>query len=123
MIAFLLTGCAQPPHLSATPRLLTEVASAPQRPVQLPEAERRDVLHSLEANPGGAARAFADPELRPDVWASFWRSPLSSQVDRNRLLLVRYADDGTYVYLGFARDGDCFTDGRGGLLMEPPWSQ
>lgn len=119
----LVTGCAQAPRLPAAPRLLDQVAKAPRRPVELPEPDRRDVLKTLEASPAPAARTFANPDLRPEVWASFWRSPISSQVDRGRLLLVRYADDGSYVYIGFARDGTMFTDGTGGLLLEPPWSQ
>ncbi|HEY2585859.1 MAG TPA: hypothetical protein VGI81_08860 [Tepidisphaeraceae bacterium] len=118
----LVTGCAQAPRLPAAPRLLAQVAAAPQRPVELAESQRRDVLKTLEASPAPAARTFANPDLRPEVWAAFWRSPVTSQVDPDRLLLVRYADDGTYVYIGFARDGTMFTDGTGGLLMEPPWS-
>ena len=120
----LMTGCAaETRRLPGAPRLLAEVAAAPRRPVQLPDAEKRDVLQALEGSRAGAAKAFADPELSPEVWASFWRSPLTNQVDRDRLLLVRYYEDGTYVYVGFGRDGLLFTDGAGGLLMEPPWSQ
>jgi hypothetical protein len=36
---------------------------------------------------------------------------------------VRYAEDGTFVYVGFARDGRLFTDGGGSLFSEPPWAQ
>jgi hypothetical protein len=123
LCSVLLTGCAQAPRLASAPRLLDQVAAAPRRPVELPDPDRRDVLKTLEASPTGAARTFANPDLRPEIWASFWRSPLSSQVDRHRLLLVRYGDDGNYVYIGFARDGTMFTDGTGGLLLEPPWSE
>lgn len=122
-ICLLIAGCGQPPRLAATAALLADVAAARQRPVQLSEPQRARVIKSLEASPGGAARAFVDPELRPDVWASFWRSPVSNQVSRDRLLLVRYADDGSYVYVGFERNGLLFTNGTGGLLIEPPWSQ
>lgn len=118
-----LTGCTQAPRLPNAPRLLDQVAAAPQRPVELPEPERREVLKMLEASPAPAARTFANPDLRPEIWASFWRSPMTNRVDPLRLLLVRYGDDGAYVYIGFARDGILFTDGTGGLLVDPPWSQ
>ena len=42
----LLAGCVQqhPPQLAETPQVLAEVAAAQQRPVELPEAQKRQVL-------------------------------------------------------------------------------
>lgn len=124
-LSFLATGCAhtEPPRLQSAPQLLAEVSAAPQRPVELPAPEQHDVLSALRDNPTSAARAFGDPELKPGIWASFWRSPLNGEVDPNRLLLVRYGDEGNYVYIGFGRDGAMFTSGTGGLFADPPWSQ
>lgn len=122
--AALLAGCAQPPRpqLAETQQVLAEVVAAQQRPVELAEAQKRQVLSALAGSTGAAAR-FADPELDRQVFASFWRSPLNNQVDPNRLLLVRYFEDGTYVYVGFGRDGRLFTDGMGALFADPPWAQ
>lgn len=119
-----LAGCAQQqqPRWAETPQVLAEVAAAQQRPVELPDAQKRQVIGALAGSTGAAAR-FADPELERQVFASFWRSPLTNQVDPNRLLLVRYFDDGRYVYVGFDRDGRLFTDGLGNLFADPPWAQ
>jgi hypothetical protein len=102
--------------------MLSEVAAAQQRPVELPEPQKRQVFNALAGYKGGARR-FADPELNQDVFASFWRSPLDKQVDRSRLLLVRYSEDGSYVYVGFDKDGRLFTDGVGFIFSDPPWAQ
>lgn len=119
----MMVGCAQVPRWPGAPRVLSQVASASQRPVELPEEQKQSILLALADSRGGGAKAFSDPELDAPVWASFWRSPISMQVDRDRLLLVRYFEDGTYVYVGFGRDGRLFTDGVGALLSDPPWSQ
>jgi hypothetical protein len=116
-------GCAETRYWPEAPQALAQVAAASRRPVELPEAQKRDVLRALAGSRGGGAKAFSDPELAPEVYASFWRSPIDMQVDRDRLLLVRYFEDGTYVYVGFSRDGRLFTDGIGALLADPPWSQ
>jgi glycine/D-amino acid oxidase-like deaminating enzyme len=120
----LIVGCAgNPPTLPETPQLLSRVARAERRPVELGEAQKQEVLKALAGSHGGGAQRFSDLELDRQVWASFWRSPIDMQTDRNRLLLVRYYEDGTYVYVGFGRDGRLFTDGVGALLADPPWSQ
>lgn len=119
-----LAGCssAEPPRLPLTQQMLAEVGAAQRRPVELPEAQKRQVFDALAGSKGGAQR-FSDPELNKDVFASFWRSPLDRQVDRSRLLLVRYSEDGTFVYVGFDKDGKLFTDGAGSIFADPPWAE
>lgn len=124
VLCLFVVGCAgNPATLPETPQLLAQVAKAERRPVELSEAQKQEVLAALAASHGGGAQRFSDPEFNSQVWASFWRSPIDMQTDRNRLLLVRYYEDGTYVYVGFGRDGKLFTDGVGALLADPPWSQ
>lgn len=119
----MLAGCsAERTQLPQTQQILAEVAAAQQRPLELPDAQKRQVLDAL-ARSKGAERRFSDPELNRNVFASFWRSPLDKQVDRSRLLLVWYSEDGSYVYVGFDKDGRLFTDGLGNLFADPPWAQ
>lgn len=124
ILGALVVGCTQqpPPKLAEAPQVLAAVAAAQRRPLELNEAQRSAVIDLL-AVAGGSAHRFADPGLERPVYASFWKSPFDQQVDANRLLLVRYAEDGTFVYVGFARDGKLFTDGGGSLYGDPPWAQ
>jgi hypothetical protein len=119
----MLAGCStERTQLPQTQQILSEVAAAQQRPLELPDAQKRLVLDALARSKRGERR-FSDPELNRDVFASFWRSPLDKQVDRSRLLLVRYSEDGSYVYVGFDKDGRLFTDGAGSIFADPPWAQ
>jgi len=120
----LLVGCAQETrHLDIAPQLMDEIETAPKRPVELSEAQKLDVVTALKGSKSGGAKNFADPEFRSDVWVSFWKSPWTNEVDRDRMIVVRYSDDGSFVYVGFGRDGKFFTDGLGQLYSDPPWSQ
>jgi hypothetical protein len=120
----LLVGCAQNrPPLPIAPQLMSEIAAAPKRPIELSDSQKRDVLEALKGNGGGGAKGFFDPAMGAPMWASFWRSPLTREVDRNRLIVVRYSDEGSYVFVGFERDGKFFTDGFGQFISDPPWSQ
>ena len=117
-------GCAQETrHLDIALQLMQEMESAPKRPVELTEAQKLDVIAALQGSKSGGAKNFDDPEFRSGAWASFWKSPLTHEVDRDRMIVVRYGDDGSFAYVGFRRDGKFFTDGRGALYSDPPWSQ
>lgn len=120
----LSVGCADNrPPLPIAPQLMSEIDAASKRPIELSESQKREVLEALKGNRGGGAKGFFDPEMRAPIWASFWRSPLTRQADPNRLILVRYTDEGSYVFVGFSRDGKFFTDGAGQFITDPPWSQ
>jgi hypothetical protein len=120
----MLVGCAEETrHLDISPQLMHEIESAPKRPIELSDAQKRDVVVALKGSKSGAAKNFDDPEYRSEVWASFWKSPLNNEVDRDRMIVVRYSDEGSYLYVGFRRDGKFFTDGAGQLYSDPPWSQ
>jgi hypothetical protein len=124
MLGALLGGCAaEAPRFEAARQIISDVARAERLPVELTDAQKQEVLKAVSKSPTGGARRFADPELNREVYASFWRSPITQQVDGSRLLLVRYFEDGSYVYVGFDRDGRLFTDSVGSIFADPPWAR
>jgi hypothetical protein len=120
----LVPGCAQESrHLDIAGQLMQEIDSAPKRPVELSESQKMDVVLALKGSKAGAAKHFDDPDLKTEAFASFFKSPITNDVDRDRMIIVRYSDEGAYVYVGFRRNGMFFTDGTGQLYSDPPWSQ
>lgn len=102
-------------RVSFVPQLLRQIEQAPVRPIQLGDAQRRELFSSLS---GPVKQEFLAKDLKPEVFASWFEE------DRRAVTLVRYSQDGArFAFIAYGPDGKVFAMGGGQIRVDPPWEK